>query len=280
MPDRIEIIDNSLIQHGPENRRVYLMKAHEDDLPELAEKIETLAKRKGYTKIFARVPATLRDYFRKRNYRREAHVPNFYRGKTDAVFLAKYFSEQRRADPRQEKIEQIIDLAQQKADEPPASPNGDFTFREATHDDAPGMAEVYREVFESYPFPIHDPGYLRETMDSHVRYFCAFDGERLAAISSCEMDKAAQNVEMTDFATLPDYRKRGLAGRLLTIMEDHMRRDGMKTLYTIARAVSAGMNITFARGGYAYAGTLTNNTNICGKIESMNVWYKSANGRP
>jgi hypothetical protein len=27
--------------------------------------------------------------------------------------------------------------------------------------------------------------------------------------------------------------------------------------------------------GYLFAGTLTNNTNISGKIESMNVWYKS-----
>lgn len=274
MPDHIEVIDNSLIQHGPENRRIYLMKAHEDDLPELAVKIETLAKKKGYTKIFAKVPATLRDYFKKRAYQREAYVPGFYHGKTGAVFFAKYFSESRQEDPRQEQIEQIIELAQQKAAEPPATTNGEFTFREARHDDAPEMAEVYKEVFESYPFPIHDPGYLRETMDSHVRYFCAFAGGQMAAISSCEMDTAALNVEMTDFATRPVHRKKGLAGRLLTIMEDHMRRDGMKTLYTIARAASAGMNITFARGGYAYAGTLTNNTNICGRIESMNVWYK------
>lgn len=276
MPDQIEMIDSSLIQHGPENRRVYLMKAHPDDLPELAEKIESLAKRKGYTKIFAKVPVTLRDYFKRRAYRREAYVPGFYHGRTPAVFLAKYFSKKRQEDPRQDRIEEIIDLAHRKAEEPVSVPGGEFTFREACPDDAPAMAEVYRAVFESYPFPIHDPGYLRETMESHVRYFCAFEGDRMAAVSSCEMDCQARNVEMTDFATLSEYRKKGLAGRLLTIMEDHMRRDGMKMLYTIARAVSAGMNITFARGGYTYAGTLINNTNICGRIESMNVWYKLA----
>ena len=276
MSDRIELIDHSMIQHGPQNRRVYLMKAHEGDLPELADKIETLAKTKGYTKIFAKIPATLREYFKKRDYRREAYVPGFYRGQTAGVFLAKYFSEQRGDDPRQAAIEEIIDLAHRKAEEPVAVPAGDFAFREAGPDDAEAMAEVYKEVFESYPFPIHDPGYLRETMASHIRYFLALDGETLAAVSSCEMDRAAKNVEMTDFATRPTYRRRGLAGRLLTIMEDAMRQDGMKTLYTIARAVSAGMNITFARGGYAYAGTLTNNTNICGTIESMNVWYKPA----
>ena len=53
-----------------------------------------------------------------------------------------------------------------------------------------------------------------------------------------------------------------------------MKRQGMHTAYTIARSLSAGMNITFAKLGYVFAGTLTNNTNISGKIESMNVWYK------
>jgi hypothetical protein len=46
-------------------------------------------------------------------------------------------------------------------------------------------------------------------------------------------------------------------------------------LYTIARAISVGMNITFARCGYDFGGTLVNNTQIAGRIESMNVWYKN-----
>ena len=54
-----------------------------------------------------------------------------------------------------------------------------------------------------------------------------------------------------------------------TTMNDH----GIHTQYTIARALSAGMNITFAKAGYRYAGTLVNNTDISGTIESMNVWY-------
>ncbi|MEZ4485255.1 MAG: hypothetical protein R2864_11955 [Syntrophotaleaceae bacterium] len=34
------------------------------------------------------------------------------------------------------------------------------------------------------------------------------------------------------------------------------------------------MNITFAKHGYSYGGTLTNNTQISGDLESMVVWYK------
>jgi len=97
----------------------------------------------------------------------------------------------------------------------------------------------------------------------------------LAALSSAEMDIQGSNVEMTDFATLPEYRGRGLAQFLLQEMEGAMTHKGMRTAYTIARAVSPGMNITFSRRGYQYGGTLVNNTQISGSIESMNIWYKS-----
>jgi len=81
---------------------------------------------------------------------------------------------------------------------------------------------------------------------------------------------------MTDFATLTACRGHGLALYLLQQMEEEMKLRGMHIFYTIARAYSHGMNITFARNGYTYAGTLTNNTNISGSLESMNVWYKKA----
>jgi hypothetical protein len=57
-------------------------------------------------------------------------------------------------------------------------------------------------------------------------------------------------------------------------MENEMKKKEMKTLYTIARLESIPMNKTFMRADYSYAGTLINNTNISGGIESMNVWYK------
>jgi putative beta-lysine N-acetyltransferase len=79
---------------------------------------------------------------------------------------------------------------------------------------------------------------------------------------------------MTDFATLPHFRGKGLATALLVDMENEMKNQKIRTLFTIARALSPGMNITFARCGYKYSGTLINNTQIFGHIESMNVWYK------
>ncbi len=79
---------------------------------------------------------------------------------------------------------------------------------------------------------------------------------------------------MTDFATMPDYRVGQSATHLLSKMELAMESQGITTLYTIARLNSPAMNKTFLKHSYKYAGTLINNTNISGKIESMNVFYK------
>jgi beta-lysine N6-acetyltransferase len=116
-------------------------------------------------------------------------------------------------------------------------------------------------------------------MAQGVRYFCVRIGETIAAVSSAEVHAGEGNVEMTDFATLPEYRGRGLSGYLLGRMEAAMRTAGIRTAYTIARAASLPMNLVFARAGYAYGGTLVNNTGICGGLESMHVWHKPLPGR-
>ncbi len=85
------------------------------------------------------------------------------------------------------------------------------------------MSKVYREVFPSYPFPIHDPEYLRETMKRHIDYFIVRHGQNIIALSSAEMDQQSKNVEMTDFATLPQYRKQGIAQKLLHEMERNIK---------------------------------------------------------
>lgn len=276
--DVIEQIDHSLIQHGPHNQRVYIMKVSEQDLPGLAFRVDVLAQRRGYTKIFAKVPRQVKPLFSEMGYCQEASIPDFYDGQVDAVFLAKYLDPQRQDDPAREEIDAILALATEKARSAcDSAPADNIDLRIATGEDAETLAEIYRRVFESYPFPIHNPAYLRETMRTHVQYVCAVEHGRIIAVSSSEMDRSARNVEMTDFATLPECRGKGIAQRLLASMEANMRAAGMQTFYTIARALSPGMNITFARAGYTFGGTLTNNTNICGKIESMNVWYKPAN---
>jgi len=272
--DTLEHIDGSLVQHGKLSDRIYLMKLAGD--PEtLVARLDTLAAEAQYSKIFAKVPAPYRGVFEAAGYRAEAHIPGFFEGTTDVVFMAK-FPDPSRADERQpDRVKQVIEVAVSKEPAGALPPLSDeFHLFEPGPEHAEGICEVYRKVFETYPFPIHDPVYIRSTMDENFVYFAITHNDRIVSMASSEMDENGRNVEMTDFATIPDYRGHGHALYLLKDMENAMSERGILTGFTIARAVSFGMNATFAKAGYAYTGTLVNNTNICGRLESMNVWYK------
>lgn len=145
----------------------------------------------------------------------------------------------------------------------------------ACKDDADALAALYRKVFNSYPFPIYDPEFIKDTIKNNTAYFTCKDKDKIVAASSAEINPRCSYAEMTDFATLPEYRQKGIASSLLEKMENKMEIMGIKTAYTIARAISPGMNFTFANAGYIYSGTLVNNTQISGKLESMNIWYKT-----
>jgi len=112
-------------------------------------------------------------------------------------------------------------------------------------------------------------------MKNNVKYYGAFKDNHLVAASSAEIDMENENSEMTDFATYPDHAGRNLSYFLLKDMEKTMIKRGIKTLYTIARSNSHGMNKKFGRLQYNFGGTLINNTLIGNSIECMNVWYKS-----
>lgn len=275
--DVVTTIGASTVQHGPTSNRVYVMKLAPADLPEILDDLVELAQREGYTKIFAKVPASVRPPFLDRGYVEEARIPRLFRGREDGYLLSLFRDPTRSRDSRS--FDDVLAAARR------ASANGCIRpfppgaiCSPASPADAPALAALYRDVFATYPFPIHREEYIRETMEHGARYFCVRIGGVIAAVSSAEMDPGEEHVEMTDFATRPEFRGQGLSGHLLRRMETAMRSAGMKTAYTIARATSFPMNITFARAGYAYGGTLLNNTGICGGVESMHVWYRPLAG--
>lgn len=273
--DSIIKYKDAVIQHGPLNNRIYLMKPGSVEAGELLAFINNLAKENSYTKIFTKIPASLKEYFEADCYMREAYIPKFYKFREDACFMCKYPDPQRGKDPDEEKIADIIETANQKEFEEDLPETEEcFNFTECSSENAAQMAELYREVFATYPFPIHEPGYILKTMQENIQYYGIFKDNKLVALSSSEIDFENQNAEMTDFATLPESRGNSLALYLLKKMEEEMNKQGIKTLYTIARAMSYGMNITFSKAGYNFSGTLIKNTNISGRFESMNVWYK------
>ncbi|MDD4737256.1 MAG: putative beta-lysine N-acetyltransferase [Kiritimatiellae bacterium] len=274
-PDTIEKLGGSLIQHGPANQRIYLMKLDQTDLPDLPKTLIDFAQARAYGKIFAVVPEEATPSFAVLNYQVEARIPGYFHGESAADLLACYLTPERAQRDETETLS-ILKTAQKKAADqtpPPPLPEG-AKLRAATPDDTPEMARLYRRVFETYPFPIHDSDYLLQTMKDHILYYGVWRDDRLLALSSAETRPENRSVEMTDFATDPDARGAALARHLLAHMDHELPAAGFRTAYTIARAASHGMNITFARAGYNFGGTLWNNTQICGRLEHMNVWHK------
>ena len=253
------------------------MKLSEADFPEIITQLDHLASQNGYTKIFAKIPEYAKDAFLERRYELEAAIPRFFNGNQKAYFLGKHFSRKRRQVQNMEEINNVLTVAHSKSKEFQRNINilsEDITHRQCQTTDILEITELYKKVFETYPFPIQDPNYIAETMRSNAAYFGIWDNQRLISVASADIDWETSSVEMTDFATSPNYRGKGFSAFLLQTMEQHVEKIGIKTAYTIARSLSYGMNVTFAKLGYSYSGTLKNNTNISGSLESMNVWYK------
>jgi len=277
--DIIETFEGSIIQHGSYNDRIYLIKLPPEVSPITPRNLIDLARNNNYSKIFAKVPECHLELFLAAGFEAEARIPGFYDGKMAAVFMGIYLDAERAQEPGLGKMDEILKIAQEEKTITSRCPlNDDVTLSICTESDAAFMADIYRTIFQSYPFPIHEHAYILETMKNNVVYFGVKVNSRLVAVSSAEMDKQSENAEMTDFATLPVWRGKGFAQCLLFCMEKAMKSRGIKTAYTIARAMSAGMNVTFSKAGYRFGGRLKNNTNISGNIESMNVWYKQLIG--
>jgi putative beta-lysine N-acetyltransferase len=276
MIDQIEKIGNSLIQHGKHNDRIYLMKYASEDIEDIFIKFDILIQKNKYSKIFAKVSFEHEHLFKLNGFVREAVIPNYY--KTDACsFMGKYLSFERKSilDDDRVIIKDVLKCAKSKSNQFGGPKlNEEDELRTLSESDAKELSLLYKKVFESYPFPIFNSDYILKTMREHVLYFGIYNKDKLIAASSAEFDLDTKSVEMTDFATLPDYRGRKLALGLLASMELEMHKRNIQICYTIARSLSYGMNISFSKAGYHYGGTLANNTNISGRIESMNVWYK------
>jgi hypothetical protein len=61
---------------------------------------------------------------------------------------------------------------------------------------------------------------------------------------------------------------------LLEKLEEDLQSQGIYCAYSIARALSFGMNAVLHQLGYMYRGRLLNNCYIFNKLENMNVWVK------
>jgi beta-lysine N6-acetyltransferase len=218
--------------------------------------------------------------FIEKGFMLEAIIPGYFLG-ADMFFMTKYFHTERMMTEHWLGEDQILSginkLGVSKGSIP--LPEG-YQLKKVTNEDACRLAQLYRTVFQIYPTPLHDANYIIKTLEEGTIYYCFYCNGEIVSAASAEVNKMYRNAELTDCATLTSHRKHGLMKILLLKLEEELYRQGIYCSYSIARALSFGMNACLQQLGYTYTGRLKNNVFIYDKLENMNVWVRNLANQP
>ncbi len=155
----------------------------------------------------------------------------------------------------------------------PPLPRGWFC-RPADPADAAEIGNLLREVFPAYPIP-EDPGSIRYALASgavHGRVVRESTG-KLAAYASLEFQPGGGAAELTDCATSPAARGKGLMTHLVVrLQEDLADVFEWQHAYSLAREDQPGMQKVLARCGWHQFGRLVNHYRVGGQWVSARLW--------
>ncbi len=231
----------------------------------------------GFSKLTIYTPDRNLSPWQEMGFRHEADISGYFADGSDAALLARYIDPERGRDPQALAQDAVVAACAELELREAKLPLG-WSSRVATKQDVEMLSQLLRDTFPDYPSPT-DPASLANQIQvgsHHFRLLFDPDGE-LGAAASLELDHQRKSAELTDCATRPVHRGRGLMTAMLRELElDAVNEYGIRDLYTIARATQPGINRAFARRGFRYTGRLVNNCRMPGGWESMNVWCKRA----
>lgn len=204
----------------------------------------------------------------------EAIFQGFFNG-SDAYFCCSYKTQARRINQHFQEEDQLLKKVQGlQRDVSPLTLPPCYQIQNADESKVEQLANLYSTVFKVYPVPMHDPDYIAKAMRSGTVFKTVNFNGNIVSAASAELNLTYHNAELTDCATHPEHRKKGLMKLLLMELEQELKSRGIFSAYSIARALSFGMNAAFHQLGYRYTGRLINNVYIYDKLEDMNVWVK------
>lgn len=245
------------------------------DIAGICERLEYLARQNEFDKIFIKAGADEWQRFLTHGYMLEGIILHYFNGE-DAYVVSRFLSRERINSPTLIEEAELIQglMASPRAQKPLALPPG-YSLSIATEEDIPQVALLYSHIFETYPAPLTMPDFLLSTMRRDVVYMVIKDAEgNVVSAASADVDRAHGNAEMTDCATFPTERGKGLMAILLSALELELRQRGIACAYTMARATAPSMNKVFYNLEYEYCGRLINNCDISGGFEDINIWSK------
>ena len=143
-------------------------------------------------------------------YETEAVMPGFYNGANDCVVMGLAREPEREGPGFPAGLERVEAVLEAKGE--PMPPPDDVQTRAATLSDAPALAELIGETFQSYPTPSNDPAYVAKQMREGTPFRVVEDGDQLVACASAEAAMEGAGIVTTCTADK----------RLATILTDNM----------------------------------------------------------
>lgn len=210
--------------------------------------------------------------FLEAGFQLEGIIDGYFNG-IDAICMS-YFLDETRQSIEDNSVKNSI-LNQSLNSKKSYIPSSKYYIRTAEESDIKEMIELFSNIFSTYPSSIYDEDYLKETMKKKVLYKIAIDDKKIVAIASADMDIENLNAEITDCATDPSYRGKGILSDIIYSLESELRNRKFKTLYSLCRAINPGINFALKKHNYTFRGRLIKNCNICGNFEDMNIWIKN-----
>ncbi|MDQ7773788.1 MAG: putative beta-lysine N-acetyltransferase [Elusimicrobiales bacterium] len=257
------------------NQRIKILDYKADDFGNFILGVRGLAEANQFDKIICMAGRDDWQQFLRHGYVLEAVIKYYHKGK-DAFAVSKFRSQERLHSASM--MEEIL-LIESVMNEPAgakrkALPAG-MKIRMAKKEDIPQLIELYKGVFASYPSPLIHQSYLETIFQTDSLFAVCMEGDRIAAAASAELSPHNLAAELTDCATLPEKRGQGLMSHILRFLEKELVSRRYRCAYTMARARSFGMNMVFHQLGYEFMGRMTNNCDIFGAFEDMNIWVRS-----
>lgn len=255
-----------------DNQRTKLENYRGDFISAAKEAVQ-MASLHRHTKVIAKVKNGDLSAAREALFIQEGILHHYFGG-SDAWLFSRFLSEERRQTLTWVEEDSIL-LSIKKKDKPAEVSESGITIRKSGQNDAEKLAALYRSIFTLYPVPLFDPEYIKESMKNGNIYFAAEKDGAVISAASAEINRTFANAEISDCATHPENRSQRLIYRIINMLEEELRTEGVYCTYSLARARSAGMNAVLLNSGYYYTGRLLNNCWILESLENMNIWCKN-----
>lgn len=231
------------------------------------------ARKEGLGKIISNCSIKLLKPFRNCGFKIEGVINSFFQGE-DAYCISLFIDKNREVPLHKEEEDEILYQCVFERKKHFSAGKTKYIVRNAELIDIPQMVQLFIKVFETYPSPVFNGDYLKSVMNKQVFFKVAVENEKIISIASADTDTHNMNAEITDCATYPEHRGRGILTNLIQSLEHDLKNRGFITLYSLSRAINPGINKSLSKLDYRYGGRLVNNCHICGGFEDMNIWVK------